>query len=58
MLERVVHARHLRELDRTVEVSRQPQLLEVRDVTYVPDYGTHQRIVLTMQILIRQIRDE
>ena len=53
MLERVVEARHLAELDRPVEILREPQLLEVRDVPEVPDDGTHQRIVLPVQILVR-----
>ena len=41
MLERIVQTGHLGELDWTVEVLRQPELLEVRDVADVPDDGTH-----------------
>jgi hypothetical protein len=52
MLERVVYPWHLGKLDRSVEISRQPELLEVRDVAEVPEYGTHQRIVLAMEILV------
>jgi len=54
VLERVVQPRHLGELDRAVEILREPELLEVRDMANVPDDGTHQRIVLLMQILVGQ----
>jgi hypothetical protein len=58
MLERIVHPRHLRELDGAVEILGKPELLEVRDVSHVPDDWTHQRIVLPMEILIIEPRDE
>src|SRR3954464_11125419 len=58
MIEGIVQPGHLRELDRTVEISRQPPFLEVRDMTNVPDDWAHQRIVLSMQVLVRQARDE
>ena len=54
MLEGIVHPRHLHELDRAVEVAGEPELLEVRDVTQVPEDRAHQRIVLGVQILVRQ----
>ena len=52
MLERIVHARHLAELDRSVEIPVEPQLLEVRDVAEVPDDGAHQRIVLLAKLVV------
>ena len=58
MLERVVDARHLSELDRPLEIPHEPQLLEMRDVPEIPDDGTHQRIVLPVEILLRQRFDE
>src|SRR4029079_5959366 len=36
------------------EILRQPKLLEVRDVPHVPDDRTHQRIVLSVEILVIQ----
>jgi len=54
MLERVVHSRHLRKLDRTIQILGEPEFLEVGDVPDVPDDRTHQRIVLPMQILVRE----
>src|SRR2546423_7747885 len=58
MLERIVQSRHFRKLDWSVEILGEPELLEVCDVSDIPDDRTHQRIVLPMQILIRQFRDE
>ena len=47
-------------ISRTRSVHRgsgyEPELLEVRDVAEVPDDGTHQRIVLQMQIFVGQHR--
>jgi len=58
MLERVVHPGHLRELDRSIQILGEPQLFEMRYVTYVPDDGTHERIVLSVQVFVRQSRDQ
>jgi hypothetical protein len=58
MLERIVQARHLRELDGAVEILGKPELLEVRDVSDVPDDWTHQRIVLPMEILVIKPGDD
>jgi hypothetical protein len=53
MLEWIVHSRHLEELNRTIEVLGEPQLLEVRYVADIPDNRAHERVVLSMQVLIR-----
>src|SRR5687768_3505964 len=58
MLERVVHPGHLRKLYRPAQVPRQPQLLEVRDVSDIPDDRTHQGIMLPVKIVVRQARDQ
>ena len=58
VLERVVHPRHLRELDRPTQVPGEPELFKVRDVPDIPDDRAHERIVLPMQIHVRQFRDE
>src|SRR2546423_621625 len=58
MLERIVHAGHLRKLDRPVQVLSEPELLEVRNVTHIPDDRTHQWIVLSVQIFVRQSREQ
>src|SRR5438477_8195409 len=58
VLERIVNPGHLREFDFSVEVLRKPKLLEMRDVTEIPKNGTHQRIVLTKKILVRQSVDD
>ena len=58
MLERVVQPRHLHELDRPVEVAREPQLLEVGDVAQVPEDRAHQRIVLRAEVLVAQRRHQ
>ena len=58
MLEGIVQPRHLDELDRSVEVMSEPQLFEVRDMTQIPDDGTHQRIVLKPEILVAERRDQ
>jgi len=54
VLERIVEARHLHELDRTIQVLGEPQLLEVRDVPEIPENGAHQRIVLDPQIFVTE----
>jgi hypothetical protein len=54
MLERVVQPRHLGELDWAIQILSEPELLEVRDVPDVPDDRTHQRIMLSMKILVRE----
>jgi hypothetical protein len=56
MLERIVQARHLRELYRSIEILGEPELLEVSDVSDIPDDGTHQRIVLDVKILVGEFR--
>src|ERR1041384_2127446 len=58
MLERIVNARHLAEFHRTLEVANEPELLEMSDVPEVPDDGTHQRIVLRVQIVFGERLDE
>src|ERR1700693_78836 len=58
MLEGVVHAGHLRKLDRSIQILSEPELFEVRNVTHIPDDGTHQRVVLPVQIFVRQSRDQ
>ena len=54
MLEGVVQSRHFDELDRSVEVLGEPELFEVRDMTEIPDDGTHQGIVLEVEIFVRE----
>ena len=54
MLEGVVQSRHLDELDRSVEVLGEPELFEVRDMPEIPDDGTHQGIVLEVEIFVRE----
>src|SRR4051812_31764408 len=58
MLEWVVHAGHLGEFDRAVQILGEPELLKMRDVSHIPDDRTHQGIVLPMQIFVRQTGDE
>ncbi len=58
MLEGVVHPRHFRELDGAVEILCQPELLEVCDVSQVPQNRAHQRIVLAMKLLIGKTFDK
>src|SRR6266542_1254611 len=58
MLERIVQAGHLGELDRAVEVSGEPKLFEVRDMPDVPDDRTHQRAVLPAKIVLLEMRYE
>jgi hypothetical protein len=50
MLERIEQTRHLDELDRAIEISGEPQLLEVSDVPQIPDDRAHERIVLEPQL--------
>jgi hypothetical protein len=52
MLERVEHPGHLDELDGALEVASEPELLEMGDVSQIPQDRAHQRIVLAPQILI------
>ncbi len=54
MLERVEQPGHLAELDRSVEVAREPELLEVCDVSEVPHDRAHQRIVLPAQVVVAE----
>jgi hypothetical protein len=58
MLEGVEEARHFNELYRPIQVMGQPELLEVSYVSEIPEDGTHERIVLRLELLIRQRRDE
>src|ERR1700691_2155535 len=43
---------------RTFKMPEQPQLLEAGDVPQVPHNGAHQRIVLDVQILVAEWRDQ
>jgi hypothetical protein len=52
MLEGIEETRHLDELDRTIEVPRQPQLFEMRDVPEIPDDGAHERTMLQPQLMV------
>ena len=52
MFEWIEDPRHLAEFDRSLEIAHEPQLLEVRDVTEVPDDGTHQGVVLGVQVVV------
>jgi hypothetical protein len=54
MLERIVYAGHLRKLDRSIQVLGKPELFEVRDMTNIPDDWAHQRVVLPVQVFVRQ----
>src|SRR5687768_15051542 len=54
MLERVVHAGHLRKFDSATQVTREPELFEVSDVAYVPDDRAHERVVLPVKVLVRE----
>src|SRR6185312_12867813 len=58
MLERVEHPGHLDELDGALEVASEPELLEMGDVSQIPQDRAHQRIVLAPQILIAQRGDQ
>src|SRR5687768_4650468 len=54
MLEGIEEAGHFDELDWTVEVLRQPELLEVSDVPQIPDDRAHEGIVLQAQVSVRE----
>src|SRR5436190_12487104 len=58
MLERVVDTRHLSELDRSLEIPNEPQFLEVGDVAQIPDDGTHERIMLSVEVVLAERIDE
>jgi hypothetical protein len=46
VLEWIEEARHLYKLDGPVEVASEPELLEMRDMTQVPEEWAHEGIVL------------
>jgi hypothetical protein len=54
MLEGIEETGHLDELDGTVEVPGQPELLEVSDVPEIPDDWAHERIVLQAELSVGQ----
>jgi hypothetical protein len=58
MLEGIVQPGHLHELYRTIEVARQPELLEMGDVPQIPQNGAHESIVLTPEIFVGQRSQE
>jgi hypothetical protein len=58
MLKGIEEARHFDELDRTIEVMSEPELLEVRYVSEIPEDRAHQGIMLHLELLVRQGRDE
>jgi hypothetical protein len=54
VLEGVVEPRHFHELDLPIQVPRQPELFEMRDVPQIPEDRAHQRVMLSPEILIRE----
>jgi hypothetical protein len=56
VLERVVHAGHFHEFDRAVEVSGEPELLEMGDMAQIPQDRAHQRIMLQPELLVGERR--
>jgi len=54
MFERIEEARHFNELDWPVQVTGEPKFLKVRYVPKIPEDRAHQRIVLGVQLVLRQ----
>ena len=58
VLEGIEEPGHLDELDRAVEVAGEPELLEIGNVTQIPEDRAHERIVLGTELLVGQWRRE